>query len=143
MSSLLLRFGFKIVEQSIENKNDRTRGHPSRTIIIRAFTIHTKAFTLPHLTSTSQSLLWPARSTLYQAPKLSSRVTAPPRAQSARRAGRVRPGVHAALRGLYPLLLGAQCSLGRCHLRRVPCTRKKGRRHSTFEMIGRQKAWRY
>lgn len=102
-----------------------------------------KDFIRLRLTSTSQSLLWPARSTLYQAPpKLSSKVTALHRVQSARPAGRARPGAYVVLRGLRLLRRGAQPSLGRIRHQRAHYTRKKDQRHSAWcEMIGRRKVW--
>lgn len=97
---------------------------------MRAFTIHTKHFTLLHLTSTSQYLQWPARSTLYQAPpNPASKITALlRRVLSTHRAGRARLGVYVVAQGLRLLLHGAQPSRGRFRHQRVHYTRKK-RRH--------------
>ena len=108
------RFGFKIDEQNIENKNDSIHARPSRTII-RAFTIHTKGFTLPHLTSTSQCLLWPARSTLYQAPpkRLLKAIALQDRVQAVRPVGRVLLGAYVVAQGLGQVIHGIQPSLDR------------------------------
>ena len=124
---LSLRFGSKIVEQNIENKNDRIHKQLFR-IIIRVYTIHMKRSSHPRLIFTSHPLRWPARSTPYQVLSPSSRAAALPPVQSARPASHAHPGVRAALRGLQPLLPGAQCSVGRCHHRRFPCLKKKDRR---------------
>ena len=139
---IFFRSGFKTDEQNTENKNASTHDRPF-LIIIRAFTTHMKDFTPLLLTSISQSLLWPARSALYQAPlKLSSKVTALlHRVQSTRPAGRARLGVYVVARGLHLLLHGAQSSLGRFRHQRAHYTRKKHRHHVAWcDMSGRRKA---
>lgn len=128
---LASRFGFKIEEQNIENKNDSIHARPS-LIIIRAFTIHTKDFTLPRPTSISQCLLWAAGSTLYQAPpRRLLKVTAlQDRVQVARPVGRVLLGVYVAALDLGLFLHGIQSSLDRILHQKAYCTRKKGSHHS-------------
>ena len=105
-----------------------------------------KDFTLPHPTSTSQCLLWPARSTLYQAPPRGLlKVTAlQDRVQAVRPVGLVLLGVYVVARGLGLLLNGIQSFLDRFLHQRAHCTRKKGSRHSAWwDMNGPQKAWPY
>lgn len=129
LSFLFLRFGFKIVGQNTENKKDRIREQLYR-IIIRAFIIHTKRFTLQLLLYISQFHRSPARSTRYQVPKPLMIVMAHLRILSALPAARAHQEVRIALRVLCPLPRGAPFSLGRCHHQsRTYCATKKDRSH--------------